>query len=353
VYFVRPGNRPRPFGEVVASELMLVVMWIPLTVGIFWLTGRFPLERGKWARHGAVHALGCAFVIACRAVLVFVFDPWFGFYDSRPAFAEVIVHSVYNNFFFYWLQAGVAHALVFSSRERKRERMAAELERELARAELDALKAKLHPHFLFNTLHSISALVHVDAEAADRMIARLSELLRQVLDHSATQEVPLAEELRCLRAYLEIERARLGERLRVVEDVEEEALGALVPHWVLQPLVENAVRHGIAPRAAPGQVTIAARRDGDRLCLSVRDNGVGLRHESRVSEGGLGIATTRARLRRLYGEAQELELVPSPDGGAATLLVVPFHRATVPHGGRSIVDPLRAEKRRAGETRAG
>ena len=330
---MRPGNRPRPFGEVFASELTLAVMWIPLTVGIFWLTGRFPLERGKWARHGAAHALGCAFVIVCRAVLVFVFDRWLAFYDARPTLSQVVVHSIYNNFFFYWLQAGVAHALVFSSRERKRERMAAELERELARAELDALKAKLHPHFLFNTLHSISALLHVDAEAADRMIARLSELLRQVLDHSATQEVPLAEELHCLRPYLQIEQVRLGARLRVVEDVEEDALDALVPHWVLQPLVENAVRHGIAPRAAPGKVTITARREGERLCLSVHDDGIGLRQGTRTNEGGLGIATTRARLRRLYGDAQELMLVAAPDGGASALLVVPFQRAGASRGG--------------------
>jgi len=356
VYFVRPGNRPRPFGEVLASELTLAVMWIPLTVGIFWLTGRFPLERGKWLRHGAVHALGCAFVIACRAVLVFVFDRWLAFYDARPAFSQVVVHSVYNNFFFYWLQAGVAHALVFSSRERKRERMAAELERELARAELEALKAKLHPHFLFNTLHSISALVHVDAEAADRMIARLSALLRQVLDHSATHEVPLTEELSCLRPYLEIEKARLGERLRVVEEVEEEALDALVPHWVLQPLVENAVRHGIAPRAAPGKVIIAARREGRTLRLSVRDDGVGLRQEPGAKGGGLGIATTRARLRRLYGEAQELVLEPSPGGGAAALLVVPFQRAADASPGRPArpaADPLRPEDGRARGAYAG
>ena len=330
---MRPGNRARPFAELFASELTLAVMWIPITVGIFWLTGRYPLERGKWARHGAVHAAGCALVIVCRAVLVFVFDTWLGFYEARPAFFQVLVHSVYNNFFFYWLQAGVAHALVFSARERRRERVAAELERELARAELDALKAKLHPHFLFNTLHSISALVHVDPEGADRMIARLSQLLRQVLVHAATQEVPLAEELRGLRPYLEIERVRLGDRLSIVEDVEKEALDALVPHLVLQPLVENAVRHGIAPRATPGRVTIAARREGDKLRLSVSDDGVGLRPAGRGDAEGLGIATTEARLRRLYGAAQELTLGPSREGGVATSLVVPFQRAGGVNGG--------------------
>ena len=328
---MRPGNRPRPFGEVFASEMTLAVMWIPLTVGIIWWTGRYPLERGNWVRHGALHAAGCALVIACRAALVFLFDPWLGFYDTRPAFSQVLVHSLYNNLFFYWLQAGVAHALVFSARERKRERMAAELERELARAQLDALKAKLHPHFLFNTLHSISALVHVDAEAADRMIARLSQLLRQVLEHAATQEVPLSEELHCLRPYLEIEQVRLGERLSVVEDVDKETLDALVPHLVLQPLVENAVRHGIAPRAAPGRVTISARREGEMLRLSVSDDGVGLRPEAHADARGLGIATTEARLRRLYGPLHELTLGPSREGGVATSLVVPFHRAGGAH----------------------
>jgi len=108
---VRPGNRPRPFREVFASELTLCLLWIPLTVGIFWLVGRFPLERGKWVRHGAVHAIGCAAVIASRAVLVFTLDHWLAFYDEPPTLLAVLVHSVYNNLFFYWLQAGVAHAL--------------------------------------------------------------------------------------------------------------------------------------------------------------------------------------------------------------------------------------------------
>jgi two-component sensor histidine kinase len=326
-YFVRPGPRLRPFGEVFASEMMLVVLWIPLTVGIFWLTARCPLGRGKWVRHGAAHVGGMATVIACRAVLVFTFDHWLEFYDAPPRFTQVLVHSIFNNFFFYWLQAGVAHALVFASRERKRERAAADLERGLARAELHALKAQLHPHFLFNTLHSIAALVHVDAEAADRMIARLSQLLRQVLENAATQEVSLADELACLRPYLEIEQVRLGARLSVVEDVEREALDALVPHLVLQPLVENAVRHGISPRKAPGRVTIAARRDGDMLHVSVTDDGVGLSADHGRTPRGHGIATTAARLLRLYGNAQRLTLEPNPDGGVATSLVVPFHRA--------------------------
>jgi LytS/YehU family sensor histidine kinase len=264
-------------------------------------------------------------------VLVFVFDRWLAFYDVPPRFSEVLVHSVYNNLFFYWLQAGVAHAIVFSARERKRERMAAELERELTRAELDALKSKLHPHFLFNTLHSISALVHLDPDAADRMIARLSELLRQVLVHAATQEVPLSEELHGLRPYLEIEQVRFGDRLCVVENVDKDTLEAMVPHLVLQPLVENAVRHGIAPRAAPGRVTIAARREGDMLRLSVCDDGVGLRAGAGAETGGLGIATTQARLRRLYGVHQALTLGPSPEGGVATSLMVPFHRAGEGH----------------------
>jgi two-component system LytT family sensor kinase len=306
--------------------MMLVVLWIPLTVGIFWLSARFPLGRGKWVRHGAVHIGGMAAVIACRAVLVFTFDHWLAFYDVPPRFSQVLVHSVFNNFFFYWLQAGVAHALVFAARERRRERAAAELERELARAELHALKAQLHPHFLFNTLHSIAALVHVDAEAADRMIARLSQLLRQVLENAATQEVSLADELSCLRPYLEIEQVRLGARLSVIEEVDRDALDALVPHLVLQPLVENAVRHGISPRKAPGRVTIAARREGNMLHLSVTDDGVGLRADHADAPRGYGIATTSARLLRLYGESQRLTLEAVPEGGVAASLVVPFHR---------------------------
>jgi two-component sensor histidine kinase len=326
-YFFRPGLRERAFGDVLSSEMTLNALWIPLTVMIFFLSSRFPLGRGNWQKHAIVHACACAAVVLARALAIYALDPVLGFYDHPPRLGDVVIHSIYNNLFFYWLQAGVAHAVDLSRRERAREVAEAELQADVTRAELHALKAQLHPHFLFNTLHSISALVHDDPDAADRMIARLSDLLRHVLDSGHAQKVSLDDELHCLSPYVEIEKVRFGDRLTIAMDVEPGTRDALVPHLVLQPLVENAVRHGIAPRSAPGRVVVEARRDGALLRLEVRDDGVGLAAGADTGvTRGLGLATTRARLKRLYGADQGLELHANAEGGVSATLTVPFQR---------------------------
>jgi two-component system LytT family sensor kinase len=333
VYFVRPVAHARPFGGVLATEMTAVLTWIPLTVAIFWLARRYPLRRGRWARSGLVHLAGCVAIIVVRALLIYALDPYLGFHETTPPLGSVLVHSAYNNGFFYWLLAGVAHAIDLSRRERERQVAAADLEAELTRAQLFALKAQLHPHFLFNTLHSISALVHDEPDSAERMIARLSELLRHVLDSAAAETVRLDEELDCLRPYVEIEQLRFGDRLTVREEVDPRLRDVLVPHLVLQPLVENAVRHGIAPRSAPGSVVVAARIDGERLQLEVTDDGVGLAAPGARAPlngrgaGGLGLSTTRARLRRMYGKDGGLELRPSASGGVTATLTIPLQRA--------------------------
>jgi two-component system LytT family sensor kinase len=186
------------------------------------------------------------------------------------------------------------------------------------------LKMQLHPHFLFNTLHAISALMHKDVELADRMIARLGELLRSTLEHVGTQEVALRDELEFIKPYLEIEQARLGPRLTVQLDIDPEAMDANVPNLILQPLVENAIRHGIAPRAGAGHIEIHARRENGRVRLQVCDNGRGL--ATNYTEG-VGVGNTRARLRQLYGEEHQFVMCNRPDGGLEVTVALPFSTA--------------------------
>jgi LytS/YehU family sensor histidine kinase len=224
---------------------------------------------------------------------------------------------------FYWAMIGVSHAVDYYGKYRDGQLRAAQLESGLTRARLQLLKTQLQPHFLFNTLNAISALVHVDVEAADRTLARLGDLLRLALEDFAVQEAPLARELEIARSYLEIEQARLGPRLRIEWDIAPDTCDALVPTFLLQPLIENAIHHGIAPRIGPGCVAIRARRLGNELHLGVRDDGLGLSSSAKKG-AGVGLANTRARLLHLYGPAQRLEISSLPLSGCAAKIVLPF-----------------------------
>jgi sensor histidine kinase YesM len=211
----------------------------------------------------------------------------------------------------------------------ERELRASELEKRLAEARLQALQMQLNPHFLFNTLHAISSLMHRDIDAADRMIVRLSDLLRSALENVGIQEVQLREELAFLDSYLEIEQTRFGDRLTLRREIDPETLDALVPNLVLQPLMENAIRHGIEPRAQPGLIGLRARRENGMLHLQVFDNGNGIAAPQTFEEG-IGLSNTRARLQQLYGNAQRLELANSPQGGLVVSVRIPWRTATSP-----------------------
>jgi signal transduction histidine kinase len=218
------------------------------------------------------------------------------------------------------------YALDYYRQLRERERRAVELEKNLAKARLHALKMQLHPHFLFNTLNGIAALNYENPKAANRMLARLSELLRMTLEDDSAPEVPLRQELEFNRRYLELEQIRLGDRLTVKLEVAPETLAAAVPNLLLQPLVENAIRHGIAPYSAGGEVSIHAHRKNGTLCLCVADNGPGLTGEKGAPDGsGVGLRNTRARLRQLYGNAHRFELTNAERGGLVVEIDIPFH----------------------------
>jgi two-component system, LytTR family, sensor kinase len=253
----------------------------------------------------------------------------------------------------YLFLVGLALVVAYRRESESRALAAAHLETRLVEAQLQALQRQLHPHFLFNTLNAISGLMRTDVNAADRMMDRLAELLRATLHSSGTQEVPLRDELELLQKYVDIEKTRFGARLTVHIDIDPEALDASVPVLLLQPLVENAVRHGIAPRAAPGVIEIRARRVGDRLSIAVRDTGLGVPSDQlALLNGGIGLSNTRSRLQHLYADRHGF-VFANVEGGFCVTVTIPFtvdrsspaeviHTPTPPRTNRAVGAPAGA-----------
>jgi two-component system, LytTR family, sensor kinase len=294
-----------------------------LSIPVIPLARRFHFETGNAARSLLVHALGSiAFSLGYMVVRAWV-GQWQSDASFEEAFKPLLVKTWHFNLLIYWVIVAVSQAFDYYRKYQERELRAAELEKRLVQAKLQALQMQLNPHFLFNTLHSISSLMHQDVEAADRMVMRLGDLLRAALDSAKTQEVTLRQELAFLERYLEIEQIRFGHRLPVKQEIAAETLDAQVPNLILQPLVENAIRHGIEPWSKPGCIELGAHRTDNRLTLAVADNGAGLR-DNRPTEEGVGLSNTRARLRELYGEAHRFELRRSAEGGLLAELTIPF-----------------------------
>ncbi len=294
-----------------------------LSIPVIWVARRFQFESGTRARALAAHFFcGMAFSLAYM-----ILRAWVGIWQSSASFGEafqpLLVKTWHFNLLVYWVIVTVTFAFDYYRKYREREWRAAELEKNLAQAKLQTLQMQLNPHFLFNSLHSISALMHQNVDAADRMIARLSDLLRAALAGSDTQEVTLREELEFIRRFLEIEQIRFGDRLSVKMEIAPDTLEVLVPNLILQPLVENAIRHGIEPRARPGRIELKARRADGVLTLAVSDNGDGLA-PGKPSAEGVGLSNTRARLRTLYGDAHSFELCPAPGSGLQVRLTIPI-----------------------------
>lgn len=296
-----------------------------LSAPLFLLLARMlPLDRRRWPIALAVNAALVALLSAGTALvqhrLTYTGAP------LRPELGDYLIVALLTGTLPFLTVAAVAHALEALSRARSRQIEAARIAEQLAEARLESLTAQLQPHFLFNTLQAISTLIRADPEAADRMLARLADLLRDVLRRGERREVPLAEELQVLEPYLDISRWRHGERLSVRITTDAEARAALVPFFLLQPLVENAFQHGVASRDGPATVEIEAERRGDRLRLVVRDDGPGARGDSRR---GLGLATTRARLEQMFGSRHSLAVGPSDGRGFEVAIELPYRAAAV------------------------
>ena len=233
--------------------------------------------------------------------------------------------SVLLDLFAYVSLVGSAHALHFYRRFREREQRALLLESRLTSARLRALQAQLHPHFLFNALNAVATLIRHDADAALETLTSFSELLRLALSQSEKQEIPLREDLHFVQRYVEIQQVRLGARLRFEQEVEPAALDCLVPALLLQPLVENSLRHGLEPTTRPGCVRLVVRQSGDRLLLMVEDDGMGFAAATNPNSG-IGLSNLRARLEMLYGDKQTLEIASRPEGGVVVQIEIPLRQ---------------------------
>jgi signal transduction histidine kinase len=325
------SERDQPFSVLLALNLTYWYTWALLAPFMLWMARRFRFERNRLLRWVPAHIGGVLLSTLTHAMIwvtarVYIMS-WLA---DREVEWWVVVQERFFLYFdwemmTYWAVTAAAHALDYHSESQERAVTAAQLETRLAEAQLQALQRQLHPHFLFNTLHTISALMHRNIDAADAMLARLSDLLRMTLDQLGTQVVTLKEELDFVEKYLEIEHTRFGDRLQVRIDAEPQTLDASVPNFILQPLVENALRHGIGPKVGGGTVEVTARRVEDRLLLVVRDDGRGVPPEKlNAFNTGVGLGNTRSRLEHLYGSSHRFEFEAPPAGGLAVMIEVPF-----------------------------
>jgi two-component system, LytTR family, sensor kinase len=312
-------GRPATWGLTMARSLSEWWLWALLTPLVVWLARRFPVQRRTAARNLAVHvAAGAAFAGAKVAADRALYAGLTGFWTYWLASSFALQFCVYA------LVVAGAHSLEYHRRGRERE----QLESRLAETRLQLLSLQLQPHFLFNTLNTIAELVHDDPDTADQMIAGLSDLLRRTLELGNVQEIPLRAELDLLALYLDIQKARFGDRLRVNIDVTADAAGRHVPVLLLQPLVENAIKHGLATHLAEGRIDISARCSGGALLIEIADDGTGAAGEPGGRER-VGLGNTRARLETLYGSAARIELHREPGRGARVSLTLPTRPSEV------------------------
>ena len=334
------SHDPTPWWHYLLTWLIGVYISALLTPVIFALGRRFPIERRKWPRRTALHLLFSLVFGFTEVILHSALLPRFGLFPAvmktfSATFAVLLLIGFHQNVIAYWEVLGVQYALRYYRSYREREREAArlelqasELKTQLANAQLSALKMQLHPHFLFNTMNAIMVLVRQGlAPQAEEMLARLSDLLRLVLEEVETQEVPLHRELEYLKLYLAIEQVRFADRLRVRISADPAILNAAVPHLGLQPIVENAIRHGIGGSSAARNLEIIASHNNGTLDITITDDGPGFPPFQLSNGRGIGLANTRARLSHLYGDAARLLTHNGPQRGAVVTMSLPYHLA--------------------------
>ena len=334
------GEKPLAWREVAREQFIYPYLWALATPLVLWFAGRYPVERPRIGRHLLYHfLLSTLLVVVLMSAFQGIYFLLFVRPEGKPFMPSSMIRTVIFNssesYGVYVLILLLHHVYRFYTRFRQGELRTARLAERLSQAQLQALKMQLHPHFLFNTLHSISSLVHKDPDAADRMLARLGDFLRMTLENSGAQEVTLRHELEFLRCYLEIEQIRFQDRLTTEIRIDPRAMDARVPNLILQPVVENAIRHGVAPRSSPGRIEVCASRHNGKLVIEVSDNGPGLASNQRADSlfrKGLGLANTKARLEQLYGAAHHFELAERQGGGLVVRLEIPADHATPRQG---------------------
>ncbi|MQA91094.1 MAG: hypothetical protein GEU90_12795 [Gemmatimonas sp.] len=322
ISYVDPEG-PISLARAATRWVYAVLWWIASLAGI-WLADTFTVRSWRNYPRMLFHAvtgavISVAWAIAAYYINVAIIPGWI-----PQGVGRMINTTSLMTWWFYTALILLTHAVIYAREYRNREVQALKAANLATESELQALKAQLQPHFLFNALNSISALMHRDVRAANEMLAMVAEMLERGLRRVRTQEVTLAEEVRTAELFVQIERLRFRDRLSVVWDVDADVEGALVPHMLLQPIIDNSLRHGIQAKAGQGRVEISARREGEQLDVQVRDDGRGLSGSGGEAGFGIGLSVTRERLSKLYGRNHSFILRDAPGGGAEVRIRIPY-----------------------------
>ena len=339
-YAAAIGENNKEFGFISALRLNLVqfYVWAVLSPLVFRFSRRFPIEfrplnvRNLLLYFPALISFAGIHQVIHLAVLWSITPRWRQKYPALiDCYRAYFAFGFYIDLIIALLIVIAVHTLLYYQSFRASELAQSSLKTDLAQAQLRALKMQLHPHFLFNTLHSISSLVLEDPPKANSMIARLGDFLRLTVDNSDQQLVTLKEETEFLRCYLDIEQVRFGDRLTVTFELEPQTLSAQVPHLILQPMVENAIQHAIAPRSARGHINIEAKRLNSLLRVAISDNGPGISSNANLPwKQGVGLTNVRTRLQQIYGPDFRFELMNANGGGLIAVMEIPFEREPNP-----------------------
>ncbi len=323
-YYARlAAGRPASWSEAFQSSLLNHTILALLALAAFALAWRLPLDGGQWRRSLLIHLAAAVLLLAGWALLYDFLSRWIDWIPDLPL--AVRLQTAPANGVIYGAFVGVGYALAFYQQFRERELRAAQLEARLAHTQLQALRTQLQPRFLFNTLRGISELMYRDVRAAERMLARLGDLLRLMLERRGEEEVALKDELDFMDLYLEVEHMRRGERLQVERSIDPRTLEARIPHLLFQPVLESVLPHALGSPEAPERIAISTRRIAGLLQLQVCSSGTGApATDERLADAGSGLEGTRARLAQLYNGGHRFEVDATPGGGRAVKIVIPF-----------------------------
>jgi sensor histidine kinase YesM len=325
VYMSSMGT-PITWMQLLAWNMIIALVWSLLTPVVYELAHRYTFDRASWKVSLPIHIVASVILAFVGAVAMVAVNPLVTWTKEPavPFFAHVLSRT-FMDIQRYWYVLLITQAIGFYGKYQERQLLSSQLEAQLANAQLEVLKIQLEPHFLFNTLNSIASLARHDGRAAEHMTLQLADLLRMSLDGVGVHEVPLHQELTFLQKYVDIQQTRFHDRLSVETEIDPRTLDTLVPNLILQPLVENAIRHGISPRRVPGLVRITTWRDRDDVWMEIRDNGVGFtRGRGLAPPEGVGLRNTRGRLRQLYNEDHAMVLEDAPGGGCTVKIRVPY-----------------------------